>query len=95
MPDGSKSLTYGELTRGEALVKNVAGDPPFTPATEWKIAGTPVPKANGRDFVTGKHQFPSDIVRPGDDVWRGAAAGGLQRNACNRLTRTPLKRCRA
>ncbi|MGC2614435.1 MAG: molybdopterin cofactor-binding domain-containing protein [Terracidiphilus sp.] len=64
MPDGSKSLTYGELTRGEALVKNVAGDPPFTPATEWKIAGTPVPKANGRDFVTGKHQFPSDIVRP-------------------------------
>ncbi|MGA7242611.1 MAG: molybdopterin cofactor-binding domain-containing protein [Terracidiphilus sp.] len=63
-PDGSKSLTYGELTRGEALVKNVAGDPPFTPATEWKIAGTPVPKANGREFVTGKHQFPSDIVWP-------------------------------
>jgi CO/xanthine dehydrogenase Mo-binding subunit len=64
-PDGSKSLTYGELTRGEALVKSVAGDPPFTLATDWKIAGTPVPKANGRDFVTGKHQFPSDIVRPG------------------------------
>lgn len=63
-PDGSKSLTYGELTRGEALVKIVAGDPPFTPANEWKIAGTPVPKANGRDFVTGKHRFPSDIVRP-------------------------------
>ena len=63
-PDGSKSLTYGELTRGEALVKSVDGDPPFTPASEWKIAGTPVPKANGRDFVTGKHQFPSDIVRP-------------------------------
>ena len=63
-PDGSKSLTYGELTRGEALVKSVAGDPPFTPANEWKIAGTPVPKASGRDFVTGKHRFPSDIVRP-------------------------------
>src|ERR1700739_3471769 len=63
-PDGSKSLTYGELTRGEALEKSVAGAPPFTPAAEWKIAGTPVPKANGRDFVTGKHQFPSDIVRP-------------------------------
>src|SRR5579863_938411 len=64
-PDGSKSLNYGELTRGEALVKNVAGDPPFTPASEWKIAGTPIPKANGRDFVTGKHRFPSDTVRPG------------------------------
>lgn len=63
--DGSKSLGYGELTRGEALVKTVEGDPPLTPATEWKIAGTPVPKANERDFVTGKHQFPSDIVHPG------------------------------
>ena len=63
-PDGSKAVTYGELTRGEALVKSVAGDPPFTPATEWKVAGTTVPKANGRDFVTGQHQFPSDIVRP-------------------------------
>jgi nicotinate dehydrogenase subunit B len=63
--DGTKSVTYGELTRGENLVKSVAGDPPLTPAAKWKIAGSPVPKANGRDFVTGKHQFPSDIVRPG------------------------------
>jgi CO/xanthine dehydrogenase Mo-binding subunit len=63
MPDGSKSLTYGELTGGEDLVRTV-GDPPLTPATEWKIAGTPVPKANGLDFVTGKHKFPSDIARP-------------------------------
>jgi CO/xanthine dehydrogenase Mo-binding subunit len=63
--DGTKSATYGEITRGENLVKSVTGDPPLTPATEWKIAGTPVPKTNGRDFVTGKHVFPSDIVRPG------------------------------
>jgi len=64
-PDGAKSITYGELTRGENLVKSVSGDPPLTPAAEWKIAGTPVHKVNGRDFVTGRHQFPSDIVRPG------------------------------
>src|SRR6185503_5905300 len=64
-PDGKKFITYANLTRGEDLVKSVPGDPPLTPATEWKIAGTPIPKANGRDFVTGKHQFPSDIVRPG------------------------------
>ena len=63
--DGAKSITYGELTRGENLVKSIAGDPPLTPSTEWKIAGTPVQKANGRDFVTGKHLFPSDIVCPG------------------------------
>jgi len=62
---GSRVVTYGELTQGENLVREVAGDPPLTPATEWEIAGTPVPKADCRDFVTGKHKYPSDIVRPG------------------------------
>ena len=37
----------------------------MTPASEWKIAGTAAPKAEGRAFVTGAHQYPSDIVRPG------------------------------
>ncbi|HUN85340.1 MAG TPA: molybdopterin cofactor-binding domain-containing protein [Terracidiphilus sp.] len=63
-PRTSLSLGYGELTRGEKLVKVVSGDPPLTPAVDWKIAGTPVPKVDGRDFVTGKHRYPSDIVRP-------------------------------
>ncbi|MGH9519332.1 MAG: molybdopterin cofactor-binding domain-containing protein, partial [Terriglobales bacterium] len=60
----SRSFTYGELTRGENVVKVVSGDPALTPATRWKIAGTPVPKVDCRDFVTGKHKFPSDIARP-------------------------------
>jgi len=64
-PDGQKFITYGNLTRGENLVKSVPGDPPLTPASQWKIAGTATPKVNGRAFVTGKHQFPSDVVRPG------------------------------
>ncbi|HKF48727.1 MAG TPA: molybdopterin cofactor-binding domain-containing protein [Terracidiphilus sp.] len=62
---GGRSIAYGELTHGEKLVKVVEGDPPLTPATEWKIAGTPEPKVGGREFVTGKHKFPSDIARPG------------------------------
>ena len=61
----SRSLTYGELTRGENLVKIISAQESLTPAGEWKIAGTPVPKAEGRNFVTGKHTYPSDIVRPG------------------------------
>jgi isoquinoline 1-oxidoreductase len=64
-PKTSHSLTYGEITHGQNLTETVSGDPPFTPASAWKIAGTAVPKAEGRDFVTGKHQYPSDIVRPG------------------------------
>jgi CO/xanthine dehydrogenase Mo-binding subunit len=59
------AATYGELTRGEKLMKTVSSQVPLTPASDWKVAGTAVPKVNGRDFVTGKHKFPSDIVRPG------------------------------
>jgi isoquinoline 1-oxidoreductase len=64
-PAHARSLTYGELTDGKDLVKIVTGEEPLTPATEWKIAGTSVPKVNARDFVTGKHIFPSDVTRPG------------------------------
>jgi isoquinoline 1-oxidoreductase len=60
----NQSVSYGELTRGEKLVETVEGDPPLTPPMHWKIAGTPIHKANGQDFVTGKHQYPSDIARP-------------------------------
>ena len=38
---------------------------PLTAAAAWKIAGTPAAKVGGRDFVTGKHQYTSDLVRPG------------------------------
>lgn len=63
-PRSGQSLGYGELTHGDKLVKIVSGDESLTPAADWKIAGTPLPKANGREFVTGAHVYPSDIVRP-------------------------------
>jgi len=59
-----QSLSYGEITRGEKLMQTVSAQVPLTPASDWKVAGTSVPKVNGRDFVTGKHKYPSDIVRP-------------------------------
>jgi isoquinoline 1-oxidoreductase len=64
-PGSSRSLSYGELTRGENLVKIVSGAERLTPGSAWKIAGTPVPKAEAREFVTGKHTYPSDVIRPG------------------------------
>lgn len=64
-PKTQEALAYGEITRGTQLTQVVSGDPPLTPASDWKIAGTPMPKVHGREFVTGKHQYPSDIVRPG------------------------------
>jgi nicotinate dehydrogenase subunit B len=35
------------------------------PAAQWKIAGKAIPKIDGRDFVTGKHRYPSDQKLPG------------------------------
>ena len=64
-PNANQSLTYGELTKGEKLVTTVSANLPLLAPKDWKVAGTAVPKANGRDFVTGKHQYPSDISLPG------------------------------
>src|SRR5207249_3728894 len=63
--DTKQAVSFGELTKGQKLLKSVADNPPTTPAAEWKVAGTPVAKVDGRDFVTGKHQYTTDIRRPG------------------------------
>jgi CO/xanthine dehydrogenase Mo-binding subunit len=34
------------------------------PVTAWSVLGTPIPKVDGAQVVTGAAQFPSDIVRP-------------------------------
>ncbi len=64
-PETKQSRSYGELTHGQKLVKIIEVNPPLTPANQWKIAGTPVPKVDGSAFVSGKHQYPSDMSRPG------------------------------
>ncbi len=61
----SESVSFGELTQGQKLVKSVSDDAPATPASDWKIAGTSVPKVDGSDFVTGKHKYSSDVKLPG------------------------------
>jgi len=60
-PAAKRSLSYAELARGKALAQNLPAEDPVTPATEWKVAGTPLPKVDGRAFVTGGHQYSSDI----------------------------------
>ena len=63
-PETGASLSYGELAMGQSLVKTSTADVPLTAASEWKVMGTPAPKTNGRDFVTGKHVYTSDLTRP-------------------------------
>jgi len=64
-PRSKQSLSYGELTHGQNLVRTVAADPPDTPPAQYQFTGKPLTKLNGREIVTGKHQYPSDISRPG------------------------------
>ena len=63
--DASKSLTLAAVAKGQKLVKTIPADVAITPVSNWTIAGTSVPKVNGRDFVNGKHQYASDIKREG------------------------------
>ena len=63
--DASKSLTLAEVAKGQKLVKTIPPNVSVTPANEWTIEGTSVAKVNGRDFVTGSHQYTTDIKREG------------------------------
>jgi isoquinoline 1-oxidoreductase len=60
-----QKFSYGELAKGQKLVKILDDDPAFTAATLWRIAGTSTAKIDGKAFVTGSHQYTSDITRPG------------------------------
>jgi nicotinate dehydrogenase subunit B len=60
-----RSLRYAELARGKTLSQAIPADDPVTPAAQWTVAGKPIPKVDGRDFVTGRHEYTPDLRRPG------------------------------
>jgi nicotinate dehydrogenase subunit B len=77
-PSG-RTVTYGELTRGQQLLQVIA-EGPIAPATAWSQLGTAAPKVNGIDFVTGRHQYVSDLTRSGllhGKVLRAPSAGAV------------------
>src|SRR5579864_6692165 len=64
-PTTKQSFSYSQLTEGKKLVKVFESDPALTPPDKWRVAGQGVPKVDGKAFVTGVHQYTSDITRPG------------------------------
>ncbi|MGD9724307.1 MAG: molybdopterin cofactor-binding domain-containing protein [Pirellulales bacterium] len=60
-----RSVTFAHLAAGKQLAKTVGQDAKVRGANEWKVQGQSAPKVNGRDIVTGKHQYTSDLARPG------------------------------
>ena len=63
-PQSKRFLEYSALTKGQQLTQTVTAETPLIPATNWKVAGQPAMKVDGRDFVTGKHRYPSDQKLP-------------------------------
>ena len=63
-PRSNRSATYSGLVKGQQITQLLPAEDPLIPAAQWKIAGQPVPKVDGRDFVTGKHRYPADCKLP-------------------------------
>ncbi|HKS39277.1 MAG TPA: molybdopterin cofactor-binding domain-containing protein [Blastocatellia bacterium] len=64
-PPTKRSLSFGQLTKGQRLLKTITDNVQLTPPDQWKVAGRAAPKANGREIVTGKHQYTSDMKLTG------------------------------
>src|SRR5207244_1637119 len=92
-PASSRSIKYAELARGKTLAQNLPAEDPITPATEWTIAGKAIPKVDGRAFVTGRHQYTTDLHPAGmlyGKVLRppsfGATLTSFRQNETNAMT---------
>ena len=64
-PQTKRSLPYAQIVKGQQITQMLPAEDPLIRASDWKVAGQPLPKVNGRDFVTGKHRYPSDETLPG------------------------------
>jgi len=66
---GNRSLAYADLAADAEALKRLAdvapGEVTLTPVEKFSVLGQPVSRPNGRDIVTGAHQYPTDIQRPG------------------------------
>ena len=64
-----RSMTYADLASDAEALKHFSdtspGEVTLTPVEKFTVLGKPVSRPNGRDIVTGVHQFPADIQRPG------------------------------
>src|SRR5690606_3405795 len=64
-PSNGRKLSYGDLAKGKKLLQQVNQDVQVVSPESWKIVGTSVPKVDGRKFLTGRHQYVSDMNVPG------------------------------
>lgn len=63
-PSNGGKFSYADLAKGKKLLQKVNEDVPVVPVEQWKVSGTSVSKINGRDFITGRHKYVSDMKLP-------------------------------
>jgi len=93
LTSGAHTAGLGELIKDAPLVATVTENTAVHPPAAWSVAGTAVPKINGRDFVTGRHQYTVDLIRDGmlhGKIVRppvyGATLGRVDASAAERLS---------
>jgi isoquinoline 1-oxidoreductase len=63
-PETKQSVEYAALVKGQQFTQTISTGDFFIPPTQWTVQGQSFPKVDGRDFVTGKHRYPSDQTLP-------------------------------
>ncbi len=77
-PQTKRSVEYAVLVNGQQLTQTLPVEDPLIPPAQWTVQGQSLLKVDGRDFVTGKHRYPSDQTLPGmlhGKILRPAAFG--------------------
>lgn len=57
----NETLDFAALTQGQQMAEAISTDVPLVPVEQWTVLGKDALKVNGRDIVTGKHQYASDL----------------------------------
>lgn len=56
-----QSISFQQLTQGKKLMKTVPDSVAVAAPGAWTVTGKSAQKVDGRSFVTGQHQFSSDV----------------------------------
>jgi isoquinoline 1-oxidoreductase len=60
-----EKINYGALTEGKKLLMKISDNVQMVPAKDWSVAGKSVPKVEEKDFISGRHQYVSDMKLSG------------------------------
>lgn len=63
--DPSRRVSYGQLTKGRRIDRDLVVPPVVKRPAEYKVVGQPLPRRDARDKVTGKAKYTGDIRLPG------------------------------